>query len=112
MKATEFAPAAWVGPTQYSQMIWAVLLGYVFFGDHVDLSTLAGLMLIIGSGMLTLRREVVHATPLPPAIAASTPHVGAALLQPREQHGDREDKQVQAGVPPESVRDKTSEGAP
>lgn len=80
MRATELAPAAWIGPTQYSQMIWAIILGSLIFGDHIDTPTLIGVMLIIGSGILTLHRERVRKTPLPPAIAASTPHVGAALL--------------------------------
>lgn len=80
MRATELAPAAWVGPTQYSQMIWAIVLGYLLFGDRIDAPTLIGVALIIGSGILTLHRERVRAAPLPPAIAASTPHVGATML--------------------------------
>src|SRR5690606_34518113 len=32
--ATNHAPAALVGPTQYSQMLWAVLIGYLVFGDR------------------------------------------------------------------------------
>ena len=38
MWAARQAPAAYIGPTQYSQMIWAVVLGYVLFGDRVDLA--------------------------------------------------------------------------
>ncbi len=30
------------GPTQYSQMLWAILLGYLVFGDHVDLPIILG----------------------------------------------------------------------
>lgn len=68
-----------MGPTQYSQMIWAIVLGYLMFGDHIYTPTFIGVALIIGSGILTLHGERVHKTPLPPAIAANTPHVGAAL---------------------------------
>jgi drug/metabolite transporter (DMT)-like permease len=95
MQATEFAPAAWVGPTQYSQMIWAVVLGYVLFGDRIDLPILVGIALIIASGLLTLHRERIRHTPLPPAVAASTPHVGAALMSEAEEPSQLENPTVQ-----------------
>ncbi|WJR66628.1 DMT family transporter [Neorhizobium sp. CSC1952] len=69
MKAANYAPAAMIGPTQYSQMIWAVLFGYLVFGDHVDLPMLLGILLICGSGLLTLQRERVRNVPLPVAVA-------------------------------------------
>lgn len=69
MKAANYAPAAMIGPTQYSQMIWAVIFGYLVFGDHVDLPMLLGILLICGSGMLTLQRERVRNVPLPVALA-------------------------------------------
>lgn len=43
MLATRFAPAAVLGPAQYSQMLWAILFGYLIFGDHVDLPMLVGI---------------------------------------------------------------------
>lgn len=80
MRATALAPAAWVGPTQYSQMIWAVILGYLIFGDHIDLPTLAGIVLIVGSGLMTLMRERVRGTPLPPPVTATNNSAAAALM--------------------------------
>src|ERR1700741_4307302 len=77
--AARQAPAAYIGPTQYSQMIWAVLLGYVLFGDGVDLPMVAGIVLIVASGLLTLIRENVRGTPLPPSVAGER-HVAAALV--------------------------------
>jgi drug/metabolite transporter (DMT)-like permease len=70
MHATSQAPAALVAPTQYSQMLWAVLIGYLVFGDTVDLPMVIGILLIIGSGLLTLARERARGTPLPAAVAA------------------------------------------
>ncbi|HEV7434484.1 MAG TPA: DMT family transporter [Pseudorhizobium sp.] len=70
MRATAYAPAAVVGPTQYSQMLWAVLFGYLIFGDAIDLAMIIGIILIIGSGLLTLARERVRGVPLPPAVVA------------------------------------------
>ena len=57
MRAALHAPAAHVGPTQYSQMLWAVLLDELLFGTPVDRFTLAGMALILGSGLLALMRE-------------------------------------------------------
>ncbi|MVA33929.1 DMT family transporter [Agrobacterium vitis] len=70
MLATRFAPAAVLGPAQYSQMLWAILFGYLIFGDHVDMPMLVGITLIIGSGLITLMRERTKGVPLPPAVAS------------------------------------------
>jgi S-adenosylmethionine uptake transporter len=51
------AEAAVIAPMQYSQMIWAVIFGYVFFGEIVDRWTLAGSGLIIASGVYIVWRE-------------------------------------------------------
>lgn len=72
MYATSHAPAALVGPIQYSQMLWAVLFGYLVFGDAVDLPMMLGIGLIIVSGLLTLTRERVRKVALPPAVVADT----------------------------------------
>lgn len=69
MYAANYAPAAVIGPTQYSQMLWAILFGYLIFGDKVDLPMLVGIVLIIGSGLLTLARERARHVPLPASVA-------------------------------------------
>lgn len=80
MYATAYVPASMIGPIQYSQMLWAVAFGYLIFGDGVDLWMLAGIVLICGSGLLTLRREKVRGTPLPPAVAPNAQ--AAAIIAP------------------------------
>jgi S-adenosylmethionine uptake transporter len=62
MVATRFAAANRVAPTQYSQMIWAVLIGAVFFAEIPDHLALAGIGLILLSGVLIFMR------PKPPAV--------------------------------------------
>lgn len=57
MIGTQYAPAAYVGPTQYSQMIWGIVLGYLIFGDGIDGPMIIGIVLIVASGLLTLWRE-------------------------------------------------------
>lgn len=56
VRAALHAPAAQLGPTQYSQMLWAVLLDWLLFGTAVDRFTLAGMLFILASGGLTLLR--------------------------------------------------------
>ncbi|WP_417718541.1 DMT family transporter [Salipiger sp.] len=46
-----------VAPMQYSQLIWAVLYGALFFDEFPDAMTLAGAGLIIGSGIYIVLRE-------------------------------------------------------
>ncbi|HXD36132.1 MAG TPA: DMT family transporter [Rhodanobacter sp.] len=57
MLATRRAPANHVAPTQYSQMLWAVLLGYVLFDDQLDWPMLIGIAIILGAGLFTFVRE-------------------------------------------------------
>ena len=57
MLATQKAPANHVAPTQYSQMLWAVLLGYVLFHDQLDWPMAIGIAIILGAGLFTLLRE-------------------------------------------------------
>jgi len=57
MLATQLAPANHVAPTQYSQMLWAVLIGYAVFGDALDWPMAAGIAIILGAGLFTFVRE-------------------------------------------------------
>ncbi|MEX0283924.1 MAG: DMT family transporter [Paracoccaceae bacterium] len=50
-------PAIIVAPMQYSQIIWAVLFGFLFFGEYPDAITFVGTGIIIASGLYILRRE-------------------------------------------------------
>jgi drug/metabolite transporter (DMT)-like permease len=55
--ALRFAPVSVVVPFDYSQLIWAVLLGWLLFGTHPAASTWAGAAVIVASGLYTLFRE-------------------------------------------------------
>ena len=46
-----------VAPMQYSQIIWAVLFGLVFFNESPKLATLVGTLVIIASGLYIVMRE-------------------------------------------------------
>lgn len=51
------AEAALVAPMQYSQLIWGVLFGLLFFDEWPQGPTLAGGVLITGSGLYIVLRE-------------------------------------------------------
>ncbi len=52
-----FAPVSVVVPFDYTQLLWAVLLGSLLFGNHPPATTWAGAVVIIASGLYTLYRE-------------------------------------------------------
>lgn len=51
------APAAVVAPMQYSQIIWAIIFGILFFNESVDTLTLVGAGITITAGILMVWRE-------------------------------------------------------
>lgn len=55
--ATRAAPANRVAPTQYSQIIWAAVIGATFFGEVPDLVGIAGMALVGVAGLFTFLRE-------------------------------------------------------
>ncbi|AXS40147.1 DMT family transporter [Breoghania sp. L-A4] len=46
-----------VAPFRYSIVLWAILLGIVIWGEYPDPATLAGITIIIGTGIYTFVRE-------------------------------------------------------
>ena len=56
------APASSLAPFMYTQLVWAVLLGYLIFGDVPNSWTLAGAGVVVASGLYLLHRERVRGT--------------------------------------------------
>lgn len=52
-----FAPVPAVVPFDYTQLLWAVLLGWLVFGDAPASTTWLGASIIVASGLYTLYRE-------------------------------------------------------
>ncbi|MFT5270185.1 MAG: hypothetical protein ACI85V_000190 [bacterium] len=46
-----------IAPMQYSQIIWASIYGFAFFGEVIDLNTAIGAGIIICSGIYIVLRE-------------------------------------------------------
>ncbi|MQM37792.1 hypothetical protein KBTX_01796 [wastewater metagenome] len=54
-RAYSLAPAGQIGPFTYVSVIFGSFAGWLFWGEVPDLLTVAGSLLIIGAGLLTLR---------------------------------------------------------
>ncbi|MCA0424430.1 MAG: DMT family transporter [Proteobacteria bacterium] len=49
-----------VAPFRYSGVIWAIIIGFLVFGDLPDAVALLGMAIIVASGVYTLHRERVR----------------------------------------------------
>jgi len=56
-RSLKLAPASVVVPYQYSMIVWAVMFGFVVFGDMPSPATVAGAAIIIGAGLYIFLRE-------------------------------------------------------
>ncbi|MFB6417262.1 MULTISPECIES: DMT family transporter [Bradyrhizobium] len=56
-RSLKLAPASVVVPYQYSMIVWAVIFGFVVFGDVPSMATLIGAAIIIGAGFYIYLRE-------------------------------------------------------
>lgn len=56
-RALKLADAATVAPLQYTLLFWAILFGWLVFGDVPRLSMLAGSGFIVASGLFIFFRE-------------------------------------------------------
>lgn len=61
IQAQRFTAAPVLAPFLYTQIIWMVATGYLFFGDVPDIWTLVGALIVIASGLYLLHRERVRA---------------------------------------------------
>lgn len=65
IKALEFAPASLLQPFNFTLLVFASTVGYFAFGDVPDVWTVAGAIVIVGSGIYTVHRERKRGTKLP-----------------------------------------------
>lgn len=54
IRGMQLAPASQIGPTQYVQIIWAVVLGALFYRESQDAIGYGGLLLIVVAGVATV----------------------------------------------------------
>ena len=48
---------SFVAPFRYTSLIWALILGWVVFGDRPQMITLIGAVIVVALGTFTLYRE-------------------------------------------------------
>jgi drug/metabolite transporter (DMT)-like permease len=56
-RALSLAPPAAVGPFYYFSLVWAIGLGFLFWGEIPTLALLAGSAVVVGSGLFLLWHE-------------------------------------------------------
>ncbi|MES2915685.1 MAG: DMT family transporter [Pseudomonadota bacterium] len=59
--ALKFAPSATLAPLHYSEIVTAVILGYLIFGDFPNRMTWVGIAIIVSSGLYIIHRERLSA---------------------------------------------------
>jgi drug/metabolite transporter (DMT)-like permease len=59
-EAIRVAPVGVVAPFDYSQLIWATLLGFLVWGELPHAATLAGALVVAASGIYILHRELLR----------------------------------------------------
>jgi drug/metabolite transporter (DMT)-like permease len=52
-----YAPASVVAPFDYTSMLWAFLIGYVFFGEVTTIYLFVGAGIVVASGLFVIWRE-------------------------------------------------------
>ncbi|MCG6113067.1 MAG: DMT family transporter [Paracoccus sp.] len=67
-RALKLADASVVAPLQYSLLVWGAVLGFLVFGDIPAPGMMLGAALIVGSGLIVLRRAP-RVAPEPPVPA-------------------------------------------
>src|SRR3954465_6215180 len=69
-RSLKLAPASVVVPYQYSMIVWAVMFGYVVFGDVPSAATILGAAIIIAAGLYIFIREqqLGRETPVSPPV--------------------------------------------
>jgi drug/metabolite transporter (DMT)-like permease len=56
-RALHLAPASAVAPFYYLSLVWAMIMGFVIWGDVPTAGLLVGSAIVVGSGLFLLWRE-------------------------------------------------------
>lgn len=72
-QAFRSAPASLIAPLDYTALIWAAGLGWIFWGEIPDAAAWLGAAIIIAGGALVIWREARAERPAPPAMPPIAP---------------------------------------
>ena len=80
-RALKLAPASTLAPLHYSLLLWAVVFGFVFFGDVPGPRMLVGSAIVVLAGLFIFHRQkVVDTVPPETCRTASTDAPGRVRL--------------------------------
>ena len=65
IEAFRYAEAGLIAPFKYTSIVWAVIFGFLVWGDIPDRWMVGGAILVIGSGLYIFHREAVSHTRAP-----------------------------------------------
>jgi drug/metabolite transporter (DMT)-like permease len=65
IQAMRIGEISFVSPFRYTSLLWALLLGFVLFGEWPQALTLIGAAIVVASGLFTLYRERKTGQPVP-----------------------------------------------
>lgn len=69
IEAMRTAEISAIAPFRYTVVLWAIVLGFLVFGEVPSLYTIAGSMIVVAAGLYTLHRERVVAKRVQPVEA-------------------------------------------
>lgn len=84
LQGYRMAPAAYIAPMQYSQIIWAMLFGFLFFNESIDRWVIFGSCLTVFSGVMIVWREATKSKNKPTLSTRNTRMVGAPTMKIKE----------------------------
>jgi S-adenosylmethionine uptake transporter len=76
-----------VSPFRYSNLLWALMLGFAVFGEVPSWLTVAGAAIVMATGLYTLHRERVTARRLAPRAAPATASPASAACRDGARRG-------------------------
>jgi drug/metabolite transporter (DMT)-like permease len=71
-KALHLAPTTAVSPFYYFLLVWAMLIGFLVWGDVPSAGLLIGSAIVVASGLLLLWHEARRKAPVPPVTLPAT----------------------------------------
>lgn len=61
-RSLKLAPASLLAPLQYTLLLWAIILGYIFFNDIPDAQIIIGAAIIVFAGLFIFHRKNLKET--------------------------------------------------
>ena len=84
LQGYRMAPAAYIAPMQYSQIIWAIIFGFLFFNEFIDRWVVIGSAITIFSGVMIIWREAKFSKNKPTLSTRNTRIVSAPTMKIKE----------------------------